>query len=472
MNWNQTKQLQDSNNPMGRVVVRPNSVDLSEQFIVKDELAIGLYDGTLSGFKLASAMARPLIDVVVAFMGLPTPVSKSPAAQAMLDQLIKDCTQFFKKVFSLEFIVGTAWAFPNWDSKRGQIYHELIPNSSVTDIIRDINNGEISKIMVNEQLTVTSGENRQSIVNRKRSFTPQTIVTEYSGDVPRGMVNSTVRNPAGIMPVAFAHGVIDNSKRGKSAFTPVISHLKNLHDVLAKWVETLAKFNVKWVQSFEGSTTDWFTANASLQSGANVNVNGVDFILNKEGKESTEFIFPQESVALAHEKAVATIQNQIIFGGGVPEMAFGGVATGNHASAEQQMTTLSNTVLNAQNQNDAPAKEYLSACLRLMTGATMQNVDQEFDLPWNDLEVVSQEVAAKIQQSFADAMQKLTANASVPLETQHAISMKFWPKGTEPDFEIWKKSLGVAAKYKQFQTASLTDALDVKGEDWDAGAGE
>lgn len=473
-NWKQSTALQNQVNPLVNVVQRPNSVDLTEQWVVNDALAIGVYDGTYPGLKLASALALPVVSVPVSFMGMPTPVSKNKneAAQKALTKILLEAETFLQKVFILRRVVGTAWGFPNWNVKLGRIYHELIPNASVSDIIRDLTTGEILQIIVNEQLTVTSGENRQRVVQRKRFFTPQTIRTEYTGDVPPELKNQTVRNTAGVMPVPFANDVIDNSKRGKSVYTRLLSHLKNFHDVLLKWSTVLAQFNVKWVQEIEANLDDWLKQNPGLQSGANLDVNGVTVLFNKKDKEKTSFIFPPESVTSAHKELLALIGDMVVIGSGVPEMAFGKVATGNHASTEEQMTTLANTVMDDQNQINEPLHEYIAACLRLEAGATMQSLDPEFDLPWNDLEVVSQETAAKIQLNLADALGKLTANASIPLETQHAFSLRCWPKMTNPNFEIWKKSLGVSAKYKQFQTASLTDALDVAGEDWDKGAGQ
>jgi len=472
-NWKQSTALQNQSNPLARISQRPNPVDLTEQWVVNDALAIGVYDGTYPGLKLASALAFPVVSVPVSFMGMPTPVSKSKneAAQKALTKILLEAETFLQKVFILRRVVGTAWGYPNWDAKRGRIYHELIPNSSVTDIIRDLTTGETIQIIVNEQLTVMSGENRQRVVNRKRFFTPQTVRTEYTGDVPPELKNQTVRNTAGVMPVAFANDVIDNSKRGKSVYTRLISHLKNYHDVMLKWSTVLAQFNVKWVQEIEANLTDWLGQNPGLQSGANIDTNGVDFIVNKMDKEKTSFIFPGEAVTTAHKELLALIGDMVVIGSGVPEMAFGKVATGNHASTEEQMTTLANTVMDDQNQIDEPLHEYIAACLRLEAGATMQGLDPEFDLPWNDLDVVSQETASKIQANLAEAYERLTNKASVPLETRHAFSLRVWPKMTEPDFEKWKASLGVAGKFNQFQSASLTDALDVAGEDWDAADG-
>jgi len=165
----------------------------------------------------------------------------------------------------------------------------------------------------------------------------------------------------------------------------------------------------------------------------------------------------------AFKSILETYYYNIVESSGVPEMAFGLVSTGNHASAEQDMTVLANTVNNEQAEVDRPVREYLAARLRLMAGAGMLSVDQDFDISWNDIEVVSQEVKAKILQAQAEAIAKLDVNASLALEDKHKWCLAIWPRTTEPDFEKWKTGLSEAAKFKQYRDASLTDALDASG---------
>ena len=98
-----------------------------------------------------------------------------------------------------------------------------------------------------------------------------------------------------------------------------------------------------------------------------------------------------------------------------------------------------------------------------MAGASMLSVDQDFDISWNDIEVVSQEVKAKILQAQAEAIAKLDVNASLALEDKHKWFLAIWPRTTEPDFEKWKTGLSDVAKFKQYREASFTDGLEGPG---------
>lgn len=462
MLWNIPADQQERSNPMKVYNRRPNQLDETENWIVDDAFAEGLYNGTMPGFKLASALVFPIVSVPVAFMGLPIPVSKSKneASQAMLDLLIKETAQTLTQVFTNRRKVGTGWVWPNYDAKLGKIVDELIPNASVVDIIKDHDNGSVKMIITDEQMTIQTVENRQSVIRKKRYFTPQSVKIEYSGDVPIGLVNRTMKNPSGVMPIWFPMGSDGRKCRGNPAVMRVVSHLKNYHDNLAKWHESQVKFNTKmFITGIKNVPV--FLENNGLTSLSEVDVSKGDLLLLQEG-ESVDMTFAQGMAESFRNLGEIDFIN-IVEGSGIPEIAFGISTTGNHASAEQDMTVLANTVNNEQAEVDRPVREYFAARLRLMAGAGMLSVDQDFDISWNDIEVVSQEVKAKILLSQAEAIAKLDVNASLALEDKHKWYLSIWPRTTEPDFEKWKTGLSEAAKFKQYRDASFTDGLEGPG---------
>lgn len=471
MNWEQTMASQQRQNPLETRGRRPNPIDMSEQWVINDNLAIGLFKGKYPGMKLASAIARTMIVVPVAFMGLPIPRSKHEPTQKALTEIQEWVSRDQQKTYLIRRIVGTGWRWPTWDSRSNRIRVELIPNSSLTDIIRNIDTGEIMKMIITEQITVQSAENTQSIVTRKRIITRDRIKVEYTGQVPAGLTNRETRNPAGVMPIPFPNDVLDSSVRGDSSYGPVISDFKNIHDTDLKWAQTLNKFNVKLVQTITGnSVDDWLDQNAMEIDDIDVEQNEVFF--NKTDEKS-EFIFPEHAVTEAFKARFEVSLQKIIMAGGVPEMFYGLIATGNHASADQQLTLLENTVEDDKNQIDGPEHEFYDACLRLMSVARMTTY-ADHTHEWNDLETVSQETKAKIFQAFGEAVARLTQNASVPLQTLHKMFLTSFPKATVSEFKEFMEQMNLAAKYKQFQSASLADAADMAGAEGseEVGGGE
>lgn len=461
MNWKQTEARQNQSNPMAMRTRRPNPVDMSEQWIVNDALALGLYRGTYPGLKLASALAYPVAVVPTQFMGIPIPKAvdeNDDTTKEALKEILGYIARPIQNIFLLRRIIGTAWAWPTWDSKNNRVCLELIPNSSITDIIRDLQTGEVIKIIITEQITLQSGENTQSIVERKRTITRDRVKTEYTGQVPTGIRNSEVRNPAGVMPIPFPKDVLDNSVRGISVFTRIMPHLKSYHDADLKWSETLVKFNVKMIKTIKsGSVDDWMKAN-HLASLDGIDVSSMDLDFNLEG-EKTEFIFPENFTDAFDKRQMVSYYN-IVEGSGVPEIFFGLSVTGNHATAEQDLTTLENTVQKDRDEIDEPFRLTVDACLRLQSIARMETYG-EWRHEWNDLETVTPEVKAKIFQSFGDAINKL--KGYIPLQTLHKMFLASFPKATVGDFKEFMVQMNLAAKYEQFVSASLTDAADIQG---------
>jgi hypothetical protein len=59
--WNVPTDLQERSNPMKVYGRRPNQLDETENWIIDDDFAEGLYNGTMPGFKLASALVFPIV---------------------------------------------------------------------------------------------------------------------------------------------------------------------------------------------------------------------------------------------------------------------------------------------------------------------------------------------------------------------------------------------------------------------------
>lgn len=463
--WNISKAQQDKVNPGRHRIQSPANTDISELNAANEDLLIGLYEGTYPGLKLASALAYPIVFVPVSFMGMPTPSSDDPKTQALLTEIMEDAQQPLNRVFTRRAIVGTAWAWPNWDAKNQQIVHEIIPDKTVVTIEKNIDTGEVIRITTDEQMTVQL-ENRTGSIRRKRAFTQQSVITTYIGDTRGLIVDKKARNPSGIMPIPFAVNVLDNSVRGSGYYARLLADFKVYHDIDLKWSQTLTKFNVKMIQSTT-KVDDWLKNNG-YNSLDEIDVETMDIIFNINGQESTTFEFPT-SFSDAFAKRLETTFHKIVEGSPIPELSFGLMAAGNHASVETDMTALGRAVQNDRNQINDPITEYISACLRLKMGATMESSDPEFTMGWNDLQVLSEETKMKLFEMFAIAVDKLMARAAITLEQLHKMFLAAFPKSTEVDFATWFTQMNLAAKYKQFAEASYVDALDAAGIDLPAG---
>lgn len=462
--WLQSTESQERSNPGRRRIQAPASVDTSELMAANEDLLIGLFEGTYPGLKLASALVYPIIFVPVSFMGMPTPTSEDPKTQELLNEIMAEIRQPLQKVFMRRAIVGTSWIWPNWDARTQSIVYEIIPDKCVSAIIKDQDTGRVVQIITDEQMTVQIGENQTGNVRRKRHFTPQSVRVEWTGET-RGMImDKSSRNPSGIMPIPFANDVLDNGVRGVGYLQRILADLKNYHDTDYKWSKSLHKSNPKLVQYVSSDPQNWMDNNPQLGTLEDMDPEEADFILNLEGKERTEYLTAKAEYA----ESFAIKQNinfaKIVEGSKTPELLYGLLATGNHASVETDMTSLARSMQDDRNQIDDACKILYAASMRLKMGGTMQVVSPEFKMGWNDFDVLSEETKAKIFDSFTAGIQKLSdAKIAVPLETIHKLFLGNFPKATEADFKKWYQQSKFSAKFKQFASASYEDAIDTEG---------
>lgn len=455
--WFKKRETQDTESKSKQKVQRPYSRNMTEEMTVNGDLTRGLYHNQYPGLKLAGSLAYSPIAVPVAFMGLPVPVSSDENTQEALKLLVQQFSQTMQQIHLQAHREGTVWVFPFWNSKAGRLVWELIPDDTVSDVIRDIDTGEIIQVITTEQIKVQTGENTQAIVGRKRYWTRDRLRVEYTGAKVETRITP---NRFGILPIPFSNNADGDEIRGHSDYERILSDLKNYHDIDNAWTQLLAKFSVKMIQEVSTTVDQWASENAIDL--ANFDVSTVDVIFNKYNQEKTTFVFPQGAHD-AYDKKLNQVFYKLVEGSGIPEIAWGLKTEGNHASAEEQMGLLIKFVEGKREQKNGPYDQLFEASLTLLGAATMQNFQPVERLDWNNLDAVSEGVKSQIFQRFADGVSKLVSSAGASQEQIHALWKAAYPRATDADFEKWKSSMSTAAKFTQFSKASFLDALQATG---------
>jgi len=455
--WFKKKDVQDEESKSRQKVQRPITRNMSEEYAVNGDLTRGLYHNQYPGLKLAGSLAFAPIFVPVSLMGLPVPTSPDERTQEALMGLVKQFSQTMQQVHLQAHREGTIWVFPSWSVKLSRLVWELIPDDTVTDIIRDIDTGEMLQIITTEQIKVQTGENTQAIVGRVRYFTRDRLKVVYSGGMNEVRITP---NRFGIMPIPFANNSDGDEVRGHSDYERILSDLKNYHDIDYAWTQLLAKFSVKMIQSVSTTVEKWADDNAVDL--ANFDVSAIDVIFNKYNQESTSFVFPEGAHAAYGQKLSQTF-HKLVEGSGIPEIAWGLKTEGNHASAEEQMGSLIKFVESKREQKDSGYYRLFNDSLTLLGSATMQTFQPVSGLEWDNMDAVSEDVKSQIFQRFADGISKMIGAGSATLEQCHSLWLAMYPRATERDFETWRASLNKSAKYSQFAKASFLDALQATG---------
>lgn len=221
-------------------------VDWTESIQVNRDLTYGLYHNEYNGFKLAGSLAYAPIAVPVWLMGIPVAESENEATQKMLDELTEQFSTLMQQIHTESHRDGTIWVWPYFSAEDRKVHWEIIPDTSATTVAKDIRTGAVSKIIVNEQLTISVDDNTTGSVVRIRTFTKDTIKTEWQQStlgVPQP--TETIPNITRGFPIPFANNADATEVRGHSEYERIVYDLKNYHDIELMQANILAKFNPK-----------------------------------------------------------------------------------------------------------------------------------------------------------------------------------------------------------------------------------
>jgi hypothetical protein len=437
-------------------------VDFTNSYQANIDLTRGLYHNTYPGFKLAGGLAYAPIAIPVWFMGLPIPTSENEADQEILNEIILSFAMSLYEINIQTHRDGTVWVWPRWSSRAGKLIWEFIPDDTVTDIITDLETGEIVEIIANEDLKISIGENRVVNAQRKRSFTEKQITVFWSGDasIPGNLKTGTMRNALGIMPVRFTNNADGDEMRGHSDYERIIPDLKNYHDIDLALSTFLAKFSPKMVQNGV-NLADWL-ANNGYESIADINIQTTDFIYNNLD-EKTDFVFPDQAV----ESYLAKLKNifqKIVEASGVPEIAWGLKTEGNRASVEENMAMLIKYVEDKRTQKNEGYKKLFAASLAIMARVNMMQSDSEIKIEWNKMDAVSDEVRSIIFRNYMQGISAAVVNAAITKEQLWKFYSELYPTATEDDFETFRAGLSDMGGHVQWTKENYTMARDLGDE--------
>ncbi len=443
-------------------------VDFTESYQSNIALTRGLYFNTYQGFKLAGGLAYPPIAVPVQFMGLPIVAPIDPADENTAEELaglVENYRNEIENIHTQCHRDGTVWIWPHWDSRSSRLIWEFITDDTVTDIVRDLNTGEIVEIMTSENLKITTGIDTIVQCTRNRRFSKSKIEITYKidqGILPQNLRSRSSRNPLGVLPIAFANNSDAQEVRGHSDYERIISDLKNYHDIDLARVTMLAKFNPKMVQTV--TDVDAWTQGQGVASIDDLDISKIDLIVNLEN-EKTEFIFP-ERVTEPYRQALIQIFQKLAEAMRLPEIVWGLKTPGNNASVEESMATLVKYVQNKQAQKNNAYNALFSASLKILRAVRMGGSDSPaIKITWNDLDGVSEQGKSAIFAQFASGVAALVGAGAITQTQLYKFWRQLYPNVTaDIGIDKFKKELAEIAQHNQYNSAGYSEALDFQAK--------
>lgn len=440
---------------------RPKSRDISEGYVANSDLTIGLYKNNYSGLKLAGGLVFPMITIPVYFMGYPSFRSSSERTTEEANRIVASMLTQIKQLHIACHREGTIWVWPRFDSETMELVWEFIPDDCISDVIRDVRTGRVKAVLTDEEIKVGTARDTTQTVRRQRTFTSESITDSYTGAQIEGLENEVLPNALGILPIAFANNLEPTEIRGSSDLSRVLPLLAGYHELSRAELEILAQFRPKMVQNLATTLKDWLSNNG-YDSIADVDINDVDFIANV-GEESTEFIKPGE-ITDGYRAAKVQLFRQMVETSGVPEIAWGLKTEGNNASVEESMTTLVNFAKDKQEQKEEPYRRLLSASLRIMGAVNTENLGQDLQITWNDIDVMSAKTKAEVFNQFANGVSRLMLSSGTTPDQLFQVWQQNYPGIGPQTVEEFTQGLKATAAIIQFQKANYLEALDAAGE--------
>lgn len=461
---------------------RPSARDMTGSLVANEEMLWGLYHGDYAGLQFASPLAGVPVDTMVNMIGLPTPVCKEDSAtQDALNEITIMMTDRIKEINTTHFVTGTPWVFPRFDSKTNSFVWEDLPDSTVTDIQVDMTTGKPTAILTDEQIAVSTGENKIVNVQRKRLFRTDAVNVKYLGQKPANAQDEIARNVAGVLPIPFPHNAKPGEIRGWSLLARGIRVAKSYHDVLKMQIEVLSQFKPKQIQD-TNDTDNWIKNNigdGGLTALVDYDVAGADFVLNRTDKgEKTDYKHLPADATAGFEKAINYLFLLWVQSTGLPEMVWGQLATGNNATVETDWQRLMTIISAKMRDLTTPYYTAYAATLRLMSIARGVNY-KPFTMAWDKLDAISADVKSQIFLRFAQAIASLVGVAGVTEKQLWKLWTLRYPETEPGEFLEWFKGIKKMIVHKQALGESYFDGLDdlnatkdKKPEDLEEGEGE
>lgn len=415
-------------------------VDYTKKIVADSITTRGLYFNTLNGYKLAGVFAKNIIDTPIAFCGSPSPQTDDEKILEFMRPYNPDLVKILKQSHR----EGTVWIWPWFDSKEGKVKLRFIQDDWRTQTFVDPERDSLDAIVTTRDINVLDASDNTISIKEKITYTRSKITTSYSNTLK----SSVRRNILGILPIGFANMADGGEFIGHSDYTNILPDLMDYHRTALSMSIALNDFRTKLVQTIEGDSDVWavnqgFTdLNDFMQ---NSSPEKASMIFNQAGMsgsngDKTEFITAKGLVD-SNIAAMKISYKKIVQGCRVPELFWGLKQEGNHATAEEAMTSLINLVLEKRLQATANFELLINSMIRLDYMSRGQVFTEELSIVWNQLDSVSDVSRSEIFKNFCDGISKVWNAGVVTIDQVYDLWLRNYPEVTDIAKEDFAKGL-------------------------------
>lgn len=448
----------------------PATVDLTFPDTVNIALTRGLWNNSVSGYKLGAQLCRAPISVPLAFMGFPhfdfadwDEVSNIEFWEKILKRYNDEYIQLKELIQKLCHRDGTILIWPWFDSKINKVRWKFILPNQIEKVAVDPETDEITSITTDIDYQYYDDSGYLRYYSEIRIYSKQYVIVRRTGTVPGKLRNEEIRrNPIGMLPVIFRNNWEPGEFEGHSDLEPIIPHIKAYSEVNLKAHQTAANNQSKLAQKTKSSTA-WLKRNGYTDIN-DVDISLIDFVLN-EGDEETTLLTTQGLI----DTPILLMKNDfhnIIEGSRIPEICWGLKTEGNHASAEENMGVFLSFVVGKQRQSNDHYMDLGSATLQLEAIANNQQKPENLIIIWDDLDSLTEKERSEIFKNWSDALANLLDKHAIDLQSAHTLLYELTNGKITSNYEDFEKQIreyGITIKaFLEQQYADITPYVDQK----------
>jgi len=403
---------------------------------VSYKLARELYKNTNDDYKLGAGFAKPIVNTIAGFMGVPAFKCIDEDAQETVNDYAKAWRSRMLRSELLALRDGDCYVFLLNLDEKDPLYPEssgsrldyvIVPPEQITDIIDDPLTGKPIKYVreYKEEYKDDSGTKRTYEV--KHEITKDGVQITVSGDAPAELTSRWVPWDWGFIPIEhFKNEAEESEKFGTSELESVEPFFKAYHDVMLHALQgskmhstPRLKLKLADVEGFiKNNFGDEVLNQVKKGQPADVNLEGHELVILQEDDDA-EFIEVTSATGSA-EALLHLLFYCIVDASEVPEFAFGVHTPSSHASVREQMPMLIRRV----NRKREQFAENWQRIARMVLAMTAKAKTQSFST--YAVEIVWDEVIERDEKEYAETIKTIIEALSraldlpIPLISQEA----------------------------------------------------
>ncbi len=318
------------------------------------DLARQLYHNTHDDYKLGAGFAKPIINTLAGFMGVPRFRCKDEEGQEMLDEHVSRWVSRMQRTHQLSLRDGDCFVMlanlenddPLYPDEENRIDFIIIPPEQIADIEVDPITRKPKAYTIKARAKWKNDNEQQKEYTVIQKIMADRIAVNVEGDAPEGLVSEIRPNQWGFIPIIhFKNEPEETELYGTSELEAVEPYLKAYHDVMLHAMQgskmhstPRLKLKLRDVQAFLAN--NFPEALKAVQRGeqANIDLKGHELLIFTD-EEDASFIEAQSTIGDA-EALLKLLFYCIVDVSEVPEFAFGVHTPSSHASVKEQMPLL------------------------------------------------------------------------------------------------------------------------------------